>query len=145
MSYFVVTTGKMMAERLVRLFRDNMWKLHGLPESMISDRGPQFAAGLTKELNKMLGIEIKLSTAYHPQTDSQTERTNQKLEQYLRMYINYRLNNWAEQLATAEFAFNNKVHTVTKISPFQVNYGREPRIGFDIRKKGKNEKDEEET
>ena len=70
MSYFVVTTGKMMAERLVRLFRDNMWKLHGLPESMISDRGPQFAAGLTKELNKMLGIETKLSTAYHPQTNS---------------------------------------------------------------------------
>ncbi len=70
MSYFVATTGKMMVERLVRLFRDNMWKLHGLPESMISDRGPQFAAGLTKELNKMLGIETKLSTAYHPQTNS---------------------------------------------------------------------------
>ena len=145
MSYFVATTGKMMVERLVRLFRDNRWKLHGLPESMISDRGPQFAAGLTKELNKMLGIETKLSTAYHPQTNSQTERTNQKLEQYLRMYINYRQNNWAEWLVTAEFAFNNKVHTVTKMSPFQVNYGREPRMGFDIRKKGKNEKDEGET
>ncbi len=51
------------------------------------------------------------------------------------MYINYRQNNWAEWLATAEFAFNNKVHTVTKMSPFQVNYGREPRMGFDIRKR----------
>ena len=107
------------------------------------DRGPQFVARMTKELNKMLGIETKLSMAYHPETDRQIERTNQELEQYLRMYVNHRQNNWAKWLATAEFAFNNKVHTVTKISPFQVNYGREPRMGFDIRKKGKNEKVEE--
>jgi len=91
----------------------------------------------------MLGIETKLSTAYHPETDGQTERTNQELEQYLRMYVNHRQNNWSEWLATAEFAFNNKVYTATKMSPFQVNYGKEPRIGFDIRKKGKNEKAEE--
>ena len=96
MSHFVVTTEKTMVEGLVRLFRDNVWKLHGLPESVILDRGPQFAAGLTKELNKMLGIETKLSMAYHPHTDSQTERTNQELEQYLRMYVNHRQNNWSE-------------------------------------------------
>ena len=96
MSHFVVTTEKTTAEGLVRLFRDNMWKLHRLLESVISDRGTQFAAGLTKELNKMLGIETKLSTAYHLQTDRQTERTNQELEQYLRMYINHRQNNWSE-------------------------------------------------
>ena len=143
MSHFVVTTEKTTAEELARLFRDNVWKLHGLPKSVISNRGPQFAAGLTKELNKMLGIETKLSMAYHPQTDGQTERTNQELEQYLRMYVNHRQNNWSEWLAMAEFAFNNKVHTVTKMSPFKVNYGREPRMGFDIRKKGKNEKVEE--
>ena len=143
MSHFVATTEKTTAEGLARLFRDNVWKLHGLPESVISDRGPQFAAGMTKELNKMLGIETKLSTAYHPETDGQTERTNQELEQYLRMYVNHRQNNWAEWLAMAEFAFNNKIHTATKMSPFQVNYGREPRMGFDIRKKGKNEKAEE--
>ena len=67
-------------ERLARLFRDNVWKLHGLPESVVSDKGPQFAAELTKELNQMLGIEMRLSTAFHPQTDRQTERMNQKLE-----------------------------------------------------------------
>ena len=66
-----------------------------MPESVISDRGPQFAAGLTKKLNKMLGIETKLSMAYYPETDGQTERTNQELEQYLRMYVNHRQNNWA--------------------------------------------------
>ena len=110
---------------------------------MILDRGLQFAVGMTKKLNKMLGIETKLSMAYHPETDSQMERTNQELEQYLRMYVNHRQNNWAKWLETAEFAFNNKVHTATKTSPFQVNYGRELRMGFDIRKKGKNEKAEE--
>jgi len=133
----------MTVEGLAKLFRDNVWKLHGLPESVISDRGPQFAAGMTKELNKMLGIETKLSMAYHPETDRQMERTNQELEQYLRMYVNHRQNNWAEWLAMVEFAFNNKVHTVTKMSPFQVNYRREPRMGFDIRKKRKNKKVEE--
>ena len=127
-----------MAEGLARLFKDNIQKLYGLPESVISDRRPQFAVGLTKELNKMLGIETKLSTAYHLQTDSQTERTNQELEQYLRMYVNHRENNWSEWLAMAEFAFNNKVHTATKMSPFQVNYERELRMGFDIRKKWRN-------
>ena len=141
--HFVAITEKTTAEGLVRLFRDNVWKLHGLPESVISDRGPQFVAGLTKELNKMLGIETKLSTAYYPQTDEQIERTNQELEQYLRIYVNYRQKNWSEWLAIAEFAFNNKVYTMTKSSLFQVNYGRELRIGFDIRKKGKNEKAEE--
>jgi len=143
MSHFVVTTEKTTAEGLVRLFRDNVWKLHGLPESVISDRGPQFVAGLMRELNKMLGIETKLSMAYHPETNRQTERTNQELEQYLRMYVNHRQNNWSEWLVTAEFAFNNKVYTATKMSPFQVNYEKELKMGFDIRKKGKNEKAEE--
>jgi len=143
MFHFVATTEKTTAEDLARLFRDNMWKLHGLPESVILDREPQFAAGLMKELNKMLGIETKLSMAYHLETDRQMERTNQELEQYLRMYVNHRQNNWSEWLVTAEFTFNNKVYIATKMSLFQVNYGRELRMGFDIRKKGKNEKAEE--
>ena len=143
MSYFMVTIEKTIVEGLVRLFRDNMWKLRRLLESVISDRGPQFAVGLTKELNKMLGIETKLFTAYHPEIDGQIERTNQELEQYLRMYVNHGQNNWSEWLATVEFTFNNKVYTAIKSSLFQVNYGREPRMGFDIRKKGKNEKVEE--
>ena len=83
MIHFVATTEETLAEELVRLFRDNIWKLHRLPESVVLDRGPQFAAELTKELNRMLGIETRLSTAFHPQTDGQTERINQELEQYL--------------------------------------------------------------
>ena len=76
MTYFVMTTEGTSEEGLARLFRDNVWKLHGLLESMISDRGPQFTVELTKELNRMLGIETKLSTSFHPQTDGQTERMN---------------------------------------------------------------------
>jgi len=83
MIHFVATTEEILVEGLARLFRDNMWKLHELPESVVSDRGPQFAVELTKELNKMLGIEIRLSMAFHSQTDEQTEQMNQELEQYL--------------------------------------------------------------
>jgi len=83
MTHFVATIEGTSAEGLARLFRDNVWKLHGLPKSVVSDRGPQFAVELTKELNRMLEIETKLSTVFHPQTDGQTERMNQELEQYL--------------------------------------------------------------
>jgi len=86
----------MLAEGLVRLFRDNIWKLHRLPESVVSDRGLQFAAELTKELNRMLGIETKLSTAFHPQMDRQMERMNQELEQYLRFFVDHRQKDWLE-------------------------------------------------
>jgi len=72
MTHFVAMMEGTMAEGLARLFRDKVWRLHSLPESVVSDRGPQFAAELTKELNRMLGIQTKLSTAFHLQTDGQT-------------------------------------------------------------------------
>jgi len=137
MTHFVATTEGTSAEDLTRLFRDNMWKLHGLPESVVLDRGPQFVAELTKELNRMLGIKTKLSTAFHPQTDGQMEQMNQKLKQYLRLFMEHRQRDWPEWLATAKFVVNNKVHTATKVSPFIANYRRELRMGEDIRKKGK--------
>ena len=123
MMHFIPTTEKTSTEGLAQLLRDNIWKLHRLPDSIISDRGPQFAAGIMKKLNQILGIDIKLSTAFYPQTNGQTERMNQKLEQYLRMFINHRQEQWPEWLGTVEFAYNNKMHTGTKVSPFQVNHG----------------------
>ena len=72
MMHFMATTEGTSVEGLARLLWDNVWKLHGFPESIVSDRGPQFVAELTKELNRMLGIKTKLSTAFHPQTDEQT-------------------------------------------------------------------------
>jgi len=111
------------ARGLATLFRDHVWKLHGLPETALSDRGPQFTAEFMKKLNEILGIKTKLSTAYHPQTDGQTEWVNQEIEQYLRMFISYRQNDWPEWIACAEFAYNNKIHTATHILPFFANYG----------------------
>jgi len=99
---------------------------------VVSDRGLQFAAELTKELNKMLGIQTKLSTAFHSQTDGQTECMNQELEQYLQFFVDHRQKDWPEWLALAEFAINNKVHSTTKVSPFIANYGRKVRMGGDI-------------
>ena len=135
MTHFVATTEGTSVEGLARLLWDNVWKLHGLPESIVSDRGPQFAAELTKELNRMLGIKIKLSMAFHPQTDGQTERMNQELEQYLQFFIENRQKDWLKWLAAAEFAINNKIHMATKVSLFMANYSKELRMGGDVRRK----------
>ena len=129
MAHFVATTEETSAEGLARLFRDYIWKLHGLLESIVLDKGPQFVADLTKELNRMLGIKMKLSMAFHLQTDGQMEHMNQELEQYLRFFIEHRQKDWLEWLASVEFTVNNKTHTATKVLLFMANYGRELRIG----------------
>ena len=95
--------------------------------------------GVIWELNRILEIESKLLTVFHSQTDKQTERVNYKLEQYLRMFIDHRQEQWPDWLGIAEFAYNNKVHSSTKTLPFRVNYRQDPRMGFEMRKKGKYE------
>jgi len=85
----------------------------------------------------MLSIETKLLMAFYPQMDGQTEQMNQELEQYLRFFVEHRQKDWPEWLVLAEFVVNNKVYTATKVSPFMANYGRELRMGGNIRKKGK--------
>jgi len=96
-------------------------------------------AEIMKELNNLLGIQMKLSIAYYPQTNRQTKRVNQELEQYLRVFINHRQEQWPDWLGTVEFAYNNKIHIATKILPFKVNYGQNPRMRFEGRRKGKYE------
>jgi len=90
-----------------------------------------------RELNGMLGIETKLSMAFHPQTDGQTEHTNQELEQYLRMFVDYCQEQWPDWLGTTKFAYNNKVNSSTRMLPFMANNGWNPRMGSEMRKKGK--------
>ena len=87
--HIIPTTKETNSLGLVHLYWDHVWKLHGLPNMVISNHGPQFVLGFMKELNKILGINTKLSTAYHPQTDRQTERMNQELGQYVRMFMDY--------------------------------------------------------
>ena len=124
---------------VARLFRDHVWRNHGLPDQIISDRGPQFESSFMKDLYRLLGIEANPSTAYHPQTDGQTERINQEIEQYLRIYVNFRQNDWADWLAIAEFAYNDKVQASTGHSPFFVNHGRHPYKGSNPRVIARNE------
>ena len=130
---------KISVEELAKLVRDHVQRLHKLPESIISDKGVQFVAGMIKELNSLLGIQTKLSTAYYLQTDGQIERVNQELEQYLRVFIDHRQEQQPDWLEITKFAYNNKIHLATKISPFKANYSQDPRIGFEERRKGKYE------
>ena len=104
------------------------------------DRGPQFTAEMIKKLNSMLDIETKLLMSFHPQTNRQIEHINQKLEQYFQLFVNHRQNNWPEWLASAKFVINNKAYSTTKVSLFMLNYGRDLRMGVDLRRKEKMEK-----
>src|SRR5947207_1960141 len=111
--HFVPCKDTITAEQLASLFIDHVWRIHGLPASIISDRGPQFASEFWGYLCSYLDIDRKLSTAFHPQTDGQTERINGILEQYLRCYVNYAQDNWTTLLALAEFASNNATSETT--------------------------------
>ena len=115
-----------MAEGMAVLYRDQVFRLYRLSKKIIHDRGLQFDAKFMRELYKVLYIEGNPSTAYHPQTDGQTECINQEIEQYLCLYVNYRQSDWAEWLAMAEFVYNNRKHSATKFSLFYVNYERHP-------------------
>ena len=99
------------------------------------DRGPQFATGVIKKLNEMLEIETKLSIVYYLQTNKQIERVNQELEQYLCIFINHRQEQWPEWLEMAEFAYNNKIHSATKVLLFRANCGQDLRMGFEGRQR----------
>lgn len=112
------------------LIMENIFKRFGLVDKIISDRGSQFSANVIKEMYSALGIKVALSTAYHPQTDGQTERVNQDLETFLRIFIDYRQHDWKPLLKFAEFAYNNKAHTATQKSPFEAFQGYSPK--FDI-------------
>jgi hypothetical protein len=123
------TTNEVDSVGVARLFRDHVWRNHGVPEQIISDRGSMFISKFTRELNRMLGGRVTPSTAYRPETDGQTERVNMELEQYLRMFTNYRQDDWAEWLPLAEFTYNNRIHSATRRTPFEIDTGQHPRIG----------------
>jgi hypothetical protein len=114
-----------------RLYYRNVWRHHGTPRKYISDRGPQFIAEFTRELWRLIGIKPATSTAYHLQTDGQTERVNQELEQFVRIFMSYKQDDWDELLPAAEFAYNNHVHSSTQQVPFMTDTGRLPRMGFE--------------
>jgi len=130
-AHFLPVNTTITAVGSARQFRDNVWKLHGLPTRIVSDRGPQFTAEFTTELYRLLGIKAARTTAYHPQADGQTERVNQELEQYLQLFTNERQNDWADLLSMAEFQYNNHIHSSTQQTPFLLDSGQHPRMGFE--------------
>ncbi len=119
---------KLSAEGWAQILCDHVYARHGMPTTVISDRGPQFVSQFMKELYKMLDITLNASTAFHPQTNRQTEQVNQEIEKYLRIFVNYRQTNWSDWLPLAEFAHNNQVHSTTGKSPFMVLYRCNPRV-----------------
>ncbi|SYW74102.1 uncharacterized protein UHO2_00967 [Ustilago hordei] len=120
------------AKQTAVLLYGHMVRLFGYPDHMVSDRGRQFISGAWKAFAEQMGVKHSLSTAYHPQTDGQTERVNQVIEQYLRMYCNYEQDDWVNLLDTAAFVYNNTVHNSIGVSPFFACYGWNPKAHPDI-------------
>jgi len=123
------TTSTLDSAGFAKLFLDNVWKHHGTSDKIISDRGPQMSSRSFRDTCKKLGVELALSTAYHPQTDGQSERTNQEVEQALRTVISFHQDDWVDWLPVIEFALNNRYHSGLKTTPFYANYGYHPHIG----------------
>ena len=126
----VATDQGTSAEATADILMRYVFRSHGLPESIISDRGPQFVSLVWKALCQRLKIDVKLSTAFHPETDGQTERANQDVERYLRTYCSYMQDDWVRFLPMAEFADNNSVASATGVTPFFANKGFHPRMSF---------------
>ena len=118
MAVFIPCREEINAEEMAVLYAKHVFAHYGLPTKLISDRDPRFASKFTRELCKILGVQQNISTAYHPWTDGQSERTNQWLEQYLRFWVNERQDNWTTYLPLAEFTHNNWLSETTRESPF---------------------------
>ncbi|SOV03718.1 uncharacterized protein UDID_19310 [Ustilago sp. UG-2017a] len=131
MAIFVPTTNELDAPKLAKLFLRHVYSKHGLPTSIVSDRGSEFTSHFWRSLSTLLGIENHFSSAYHPQSDGQTERINQVLEQFLRGYSNHLQTDWSDLLPLAEFSYNNAEHASTQLTPFFANYRYHPRFSFD--------------
>ena len=125
---------ELSAEGFANLVRDRVIPYHGLPEILISDRGPQTVAKAWGQICKQLGITQHLSTGYHLETDGQTERPNQEVEAYLQLFTNYLQDNWSEWCTVMEFSYNNRVHSMTKQSPFFVDHGYHPYTGTELQR-----------
>lgn len=132
MAHFIPCKNESTAQDMARLFVDHVWKLRGMPLRITTDRGPEFTNKFIAALCELVGTKHCKSTAYHPQSDGQTERMNRVLEDMLRHYVNPHQDNWDELLAAAEFAVNNSYQASIQDTPFHVNYGRHPRVPSDL-------------
>ena len=123
MIWLKITITNVSSEEITKIYYNKIWKLYGVSKTILSDRGPQFTSKFMEDLTKALGTKQMLLTAYHSQTDGQTEWINQEIGIFLRHYVNYQQDNWTEWLVAAEFQYNDKRHTVTGQTPFKLNFG----------------------
>lgn len=130
-SHFIALSHPISASGLAQVFIETVYKLHGLPSYIVSDRDPLFTSQFWKDLMKVIGVQHNLSTAYHPQTDGQTERVNQCLESYLRCMCGRFPKQWATWLPLAEWWYNTSYHSTIKATPFEALYGyKPPQLGY---------------
>src|SRR5204862_4640525 len=140
---FEPTHMELTSQGMAAALRDRVFRDHGLPRQIIHDRDPRFISKYLRGLFSLIGIRQNPSTAYHPQTDGQTEQANQSAEQYLWIFINYRQDDWKEWLPLAEFALNDSVHAATGYTPFFLNYCYLSRKRRDTRCESRNESAED--
>jgi hypothetical protein len=114
------------APQLAQIFMDTVFRRFGMPTSIVSDRDPRFTSHFWKAVMSLLGTQLNMSTAYHPQSDGQTERANRTVEDMLRGFVGPRQDDWCKYLGIVEFAYNNSVQATTKHTPFYLNHGRHP-------------------
>ncbi len=131
MTHFALTRKTANAQEIARLFMSTVFRLHGMPNTIISDRDNRFIASFWRTVTTCLGTKLKFSTSFHPQTDGQAERANRTLEEMLRAFVHPRQDDWATYLPMVEFAINNAVSAATGYSPFFLNYGRELKTPLD--------------
>ncbi|MCO5570945.1 hypothetical protein L7F22_024675 [Adiantum nelumboides] len=124
-AHFIPAKPPLTTYQTARLFFKNVFKSHGLPLAIVSDRDGRFLSDMWQELFKLLGTQLRFSSAYHPQTDGQTERINQGIEDYIRSYVQADQKDWADFLEVLEFQYNSSVHTGTGYAPFELATGKE--------------------
>ena len=137
-AHLIPCKSSITAEGQADLHYKEVFRLHGIPWKVYSNRGPQFAARFMKALYKQLGIQTGLTTAFHPQGNGKVERKNQEVEQYLRLFCNKRQDDWVDHLPAAEFALNSRVHAGNQYSPFELSYGYRPDFAPPIGKRSNN-------
>ena len=130
MAQFIPCTKTVIGEETAKLFFDNIYCIHGLPNDIVLYRGTQFTSNFWRGLFQLLSMKINLFVVYHLQIDGQTKRVNQVLKQYLHCIVNYQQDNWTYFLLLVEFAYNNTMYLSIKQIPFFSNYGYHPRANY---------------
>jgi len=126
MAHFIPLRAEEQIKELALTYVKEIWHHHELPESIVSDRDTRFTSKFWTSLMQLMQVKLNLSTVFHPESEGQTERVNQKLEQYLRSYCSYQQDDWVSLLPFAEHEYNTSMSESTKASTFEINYGFSP-------------------